>query len=327
VAADFTWRFGTNVAESSPSYQMLAETVRAIEAESGQRLKIDIKPINGYGRPAELMPLMDKGDIEVALVSTGYFADRFAANSVLELPLLYPSAVVGTKVAWQLYQDGNLDRDFRDLKVLAMWVLPPYGVFSSQRRLETVRDFRGLRIRVYSLTSGRAIARLGAIPLNVPNDRIAEALDVGALDAVTYGWESMATTPGVGGRKLVEQVKYLLDIKYAAPELAILMKRPVFEALPADLQAVVERHTGKALSMALAVQRDEGDAAVRAKLAADPRFVLSKLPPAEAAATERALAPALAEWATVVGRQGVDGDALLAKARTLAATANQSEGK
>jgi TRAP-type C4-dicarboxylate transport system substrate-binding protein len=327
AAADFTWRFGTNIAESSPSYQLLAETVRTIEAESGQRLQIDIKPINGYGRPAELLPLLDKGDIEVALASVGYFANRFAANSVMELPLLYKSATAGTKVLWQLYQDGDLNRDFHDLKVISMWMLPPYGVFSSQRKVTTARDFRGLRIRVFSLTSGRAIARLGGIPLNVPSDRIGEALAVGALDAITFSWESMSTSPGGGGKMMIDQVKYLLDLKYAAPELAILMKPRVFDALPADLQAVVERHTGRTLSMALAAQRDEADAAVRKKLAADPRFVVSSLAPAEAAATERALAPALTDWATLIRSQGVDGEALLARARTLAATANAQDSQ
>ena len=327
AAAEFTWRFGTNIAENSPSYQKLAETVHTLETESRQRLQIDIKPLNGYGRPAELLSLVDKGEIEVALISVGYFSDRFRANSVMELPLLYKSAVNGTKALWRFYQDGDLNQDFQGIKVLSMWMLAPYGVFSSQRPVATLRDFRGLRVRVFSLTSGRAMSKLGGIPLNVPSDRIGEALAVGALDAITFSWESMSTAPGGGGKKMVDQLKYLLDIQYAAPELAVVMKQSVFDALPVDLQALINQHTGRALSLEMVAQRDEADAAIKARFIADPHFVVTHLSAADSAAASQALAPALTEWAAMVQKRGVNGQALLAKARALAANGGGSESE
>ena len=171
------------------------------------------------------------------------------------------------------------------------------------------------------------MSKLGGIPLNVPSDRIGEALAVGALDAITFSWESMSTAPGGGGKRMVDQLKYLLDIQYAAPELAVVMKQSVFDALPADLQALINQHTGRALSLEMAAQRDAADAAIKARFIADPHFVVTHLSAAESTTASQALAPALTEWAAMVQKRGVNGEALLAKARALAANGGGSESE
>ena len=76
--AEFTLRFGTINAEKTASYDdVLVPFSRAIEQESNGRIEVALKPVGGYGKPAELFNLVEKGDIEIASTVQGYSPGRF----------------------------------------------------------------------------------------------------------------------------------------------------------------------------------------------------------------------------------------------------------
>src|SRR5205823_7317947 len=131
-----------------------------------------LKPLGGYGKPAELFGMVEKGDIEIASTVQGYSPGRFPQSSVMELPLMFDNSVAGTRALMGLYKEGLLDKDYASVKVLSLYMLPPYPIFTTGKKIETVRDFRGLRIRTPSITVGLAFAKLGAIPLGIPNNMV-----------------------------------------------------------------------------------------------------------------------------------------------------------
>jgi TRAP-type transport system periplasmic protein len=75
-------------------------------------------------------------------------------------------------------------KDYADLKPLALFVLPPYGLFTVNRNVTALRDLRGLRVRTPSPTVGLALARLGTIPIGLPVNAIGDNLAAGTIDAV-----------------------------------------------------------------------------------------------------------------------------------------------
>ncbi len=318
-AAEFTLRFASiNLADTAAYERILLPFAQAVEQESGGRVAVALKPMGGYGKPAELFDMAERGDIEIAATVQGYNPGRFPRSSVMELPLMFDSAVGGTETMWRLFQEGDIAADYASVKVLGLYVLPPYGIFTNGRKIDQLRDLRGLRIRTPSPTIGLALSRLGAIPVGIPVDAIGDMLESRTIDAIAYGWDSALTGKGAGSKKLVEQVNVLVDANFAAPALMVVMNRAMWNALPADLQAIVDKHSG-AFVAGNARLRDDAEALARTKLRADPRYTYRDLTAEERADMAKAIRPAIVDWKAAMARQNIDGEALYEKARALSA--------
>lgn len=179
-----------------------------------------------------------------------------------------------------------------------------------------MRDFRGLRIRTASITGGLAFARLGAIPLGIPNNLIGDTLDNGIIDAMAYGWDSARTTKGTKDKYLIEQVSVALNEPFGSPALMVVMNKAKWDALPADLKAVIEKHAPDLID-ANAKLREQMEAASRKKIEADPRFTSLTLTAEQHDNMQRIIAPAIDQWKAGMTKQGIDGDKLLQRAHEL----------
>jgi TRAP-type C4-dicarboxylate transport system substrate-binding protein len=316
-AAEVTLRFASISAADTGLYKdVFLPATQAIEADSGNRIKVDLRGLGEFGKPAELFGMVEKGDIEIANTVQGYLPGRFPQTTVVELPMLYDSAVDGTRAMWKMYEEGLFDKDDASVKVLALYVLSPYGIFSA-KNVATLKDLRGLRIRTPSPTVGLALIRLGAIPVGLPVNLVGESMAGGVIDAMAFGWDTVLSTPGVGDKKLGDQVKYLADMRFAAPALMIVMNKAAYERLPADLKAAIDKHTGGPLSMALAAARDKQDGAALAKIKADGVHVVIEPTADQRTEMARLISPAINDWAASMKKQGYDGDKLLERARAL----------
>ena len=207
-AAEVVLRFGSINTENTAAYdQVLLPFAKAVEEESGGRIEVALKPLGGYGKPAELFTMVEKGAIEMAATVQGYHPGRFPQSSVMELPFMFENSIAGTSAMMSLYKEGLLDKDYASVKVLGLYVLPPYPIFTTGKKIQSVKDFRGLRMRTPSTTVGVALAKLGAVPLGIPLNMIGDTIASGYVDAIAYGWDSTTTTKGAGGKFLADQLK------------------------------------------------------------------------------------------------------------------------
>jgi TRAP-type C4-dicarboxylate transport system substrate-binding protein len=262
--------------------------------------------------------MVERGDMEMAVTVQGYSPGRFPQSSVMELPLMFQNSVVGTKAVMALYKEGLLDKDYATVKVLGLFVLEPYPIFTTGKKIETVRSFRGVRIRAPSITVGLALSKLGAIPLGMPSQMVGETLASNTLDAVSIGWNSLLNTKGIGGKPLSDQVSVAVDAKFAAPALMLVMNRAKWEAMPPDLKAIIAKY-GPALSDGGAAARETADLASRDKVLADKRIISMSFSPAQVAELNRVVTPAIEDWKANMAKRGLDGEKLYTRARELIA--------
>jgi TRAP-type C4-dicarboxylate transport system substrate-binding protein len=318
-AADVTLRFGSiNAAGTSAFDEVLVPFAKALEAQSDQRLAVDLKPLGGFGKPVDLFPMIEKGEIEIAASVQGYHPGRFPRTSVMDLPMMYTTAETGTNTLWSLFDEGLLGSEYDSVKVLALYTLPPYGIFlAPDQKVERLRDLRGLRIRAPGVTGGLALARLGAIPIGLPLNLIGATLNDKLVDGIAYGWDSVMTTKGFGSKMLGEQVSYMIDANFAAPTLMVVMNRKVYDGLPADLRKVIDSESGLKFSKLSAQIRDRQEVKAKELVAKSPQHHLIKLSPDDKRELEQRITPVFDEWAAAMKRQGIDGAALLSRARAL----------
>jgi TRAP-type transport system periplasmic protein len=184
-AAEFVLRLGSTNPPGSAADAEFEAIARAIEQDSGGRIEVASKPAGGYGKVPEMFAMVERGDLEMCVTVQGYSPGRFPQSSVMELPLMFRNSVAGTKAMMALYKEGLLDKDFTTVKLLGLYVLEPYPIFTTGKKIETVRNFRGMRIRAPSITIGLALSRLGAISLGMPSQMVGDTLASNTLDALS----------------------------------------------------------------------------------------------------------------------------------------------
>ena len=173
-----------------------------------------------------------------------------------------------------------------------------------------------MRMRTPSTTVGVALAKLGAIPLGIPLNLIGDTIASGYVDAIAYGWDSTTTTKGAGGKLLIDQVSVVVDARLAAPALMVVMNRAKWDALPADLKAIIDKHASE-LSVGQRPIREAQEAVTKKKLQADPRITAINFSDEQRDELQRVTTPAIEEWKASMAKLGIDGERLYARAREL----------
>jgi TRAP-type C4-dicarboxylate transport system substrate-binding protein len=320
-AADVTLRFGCINAKGTVSYDGLLEPfARALEAKSDGRIAVDLQPMGGFGKPVELFPMVESGTLELASTVQGYHPGRFPRSSVMELPLLFDTGEGGSESFWKLYQEGLFGPEYDSVKVLALYVSPPFGLFvGPDTKVAGLRDLRGLRLRTPGVTIGLALSRIGVIPIGLPVNMIGSMLNDKMIDGMAFGWDVAYTTSTLGGKMMMDQVTYLVDANLAAPTLMIVMNKKLYDGLPADLRAAIDGLSGLPLVQKSGRLRDESENKAKQRAAQSATHHVVKFTDAERQELKQRIAPVYDEWVAEMKRQGIDGAALLARARALAA--------
>lgn len=317
---EVTLRLGTiNMAQQSTFKRNLVPFVEAVERDSEGRIKIELGELNKFGRPAELLPKVEKGELDIASTVQGYHPGRFPRSEVMELPMIFPTSMAGTDAMWKLFEEGLIAEDYKSLKVLSLYVLPPYSVFFADHAVASPRDLRGVSVRAPSRIIGEALDRLGMVPLGLPFNVAGEYVMQGSLEAVNLTWDTLNTTKVTPTTFLFNHVKQGLDLRFAAPALMVVMNRQRYEAMPADLRAIIDKHSGRDFSRAMAEVRDGIDVEARDAFKADKAKQVFELTPPQRKEVAERVEPVIARWVDDSKARGFDGRALLDRARALVA--------
>ena len=115
--------------------------------------------------------------------------ERYHLLNLIQIPFIFPSSTVGSRVIAQLYAEfSELREETSDVKVVGLGIGALMAIFSSQAwgPIRTLEDFKGARTRSLPLIDG-VIEALGAKPLHVGYLEISHLLETGELDATVLG--------------------------------------------------------------------------------------------------------------------------------------------
>jgi TRAP-type transport system periplasmic protein len=325
-ADQVTLRFATLNAPDTRAFKaIMLPLAQAIEKDSGGRIKVDLRGSpGGFGKPAEFADMVKRGDIEIAYTVQGYTPGRFPRTSVAELPLLFHDSQEGTRVLSGLYKEGLLAKDYDGFKVLALNASVPFTIFTAGKPITAIKDLRGMRIRVASPTSGLSLARMGAVPIGLPVNLISESITNGMVDAISFASDALVALPGANGKPVATQIKSAYDCGFAELALMFVMNQKAYDNLPKDLQAVIDRDFGPALTQALAKDRDDNEAEARKQLQDKYHITFAPFTPDQRAEMATLIAPVVDDWKKSMAGQGIDGDKLYKRTQELAAQKSAS---
>ncbi len=231
---------------SSTNYHLHNEMFLPLAAKlaeaTGGETTIRVYPGGELGAgPVKQYDRVIDGVADIVYALPGYTASQFRKTLLVELPGVVPGNEEITRTMWE-----NIDiigDEFRRTKLLGLWSAEPAKLLMAEKKIETVSDLAGLKIRVPSRNTGRVIESWGATAVSMPITEVYQSLETGVVDGV------LVDTSVLTSFKLGEVVKYVTTGMDGSNSLFMLvMNLDSWDGLDADTQAKLEAMTGAEMS-------------------------------------------------------------------------------
>lgn len=296
--------------------QILKPWGERLAAASDGRLNVQhFDAMSLGGRPPELMDQARDGVVDLSMTVVGYTPGRFPRTEVFELPFMMTSPVATSLAFWQMVEEDFRSNEYADFKVLGAWVHGP-GVIHSTDPIEKLEDMKGKTVRGPTRVINDMLSELGATPVGMPLPAIPEALSKGVINSTVIPWE---VTPAVRLTELVSNhTEFSGDESLYTATIVLVMNKAKYDALPDDLKAILDAESGAKLSEFASQIMWDYDAPGR-ELAVKNGNNIIQLDEAEVARWKEAAQPVIARWVADMDGKGIDGQALIDRARSLIA--------
>lgn len=284
-----------------------------VEADSDGRIEIQRYPsMQLGGTPPELIGQVEDGVADIVWTVAGYTPGRFPRTEVFELPFMMTDAEATSRAYWELAEQEMLDADFKNFKVLAVWVHGP-GLIHSKQPIREVSDLDGVKLRAPTRVANQLFSSLGATSIGMPVPAVPEALSKGVIDATVIPWE---VTGALKVAELVSHHTEFGDASLYTTAFIFAMNKDRYESLPDDLKAVIDANSGMEASAFAGKTMAAYDAPSR-EIAVERGNEIIELTPEEVEAWRAASQPTIDAWIAEMDEKGLDGAGLVERARAL----------
>ncbi len=213
---------------------MWPQLIKMMEDATGGRVTAQIK--YRLGPPPAQMDLVQDGAADLSWIFHGYQAGRFTATKLIELPGYEGDAEAASVAYWRGHEAhlGAAD-EHKGVKLVALMTHGPAQLHSS-RKVTSLDQVSGMKLRVPGGVGGDAGAALGATGIQVPAPKVYETLASNAADGVVMPYEARK------GFKLTEVAQNVYEIPGGLyrGSFAIILNQETFDGLPEDVRAALD---------------------------------------------------------------------------------------
>jgi TRAP-type C4-dicarboxylate transport system substrate-binding protein len=242
VAAEQVLKMSFFGPAKDPTYaDVLEPWMNAINEDGKGILRIDAFPGGALvkGAAGQAKAVMD-GVVDMAWVVPAYTPGRFPDNDVMELSGIFDN-VKETSIVFRRLYDRGLLSGYEDFYVPLLSTTHPYAIHTKDP-VKSMDDIKGLKLRAGGPVASAAIKALGGVPVGMPIPGVAENISKGVLDGTGSEWNVMYSF------KIIEVAKNHYMQRLGTVPLSVLMNKTSFEGLTPEAQAIIEKHSGEALS-------------------------------------------------------------------------------
>ena len=232
----------------SPKHPMhvrvMAPMVEALGKASGGKLTARIYPAGELGKgPVQQYKRALDGVADIVFGIPGYTSTAFPRTLLVALPGVTDGPVDATNMMWAAY-DTYLNTEFQKVKMLSLWANDLAVLITKDKPVRSVADVKGMKVRAPDAIGAKTIEAWGAVPVNMPVDKVYNAFNTGIVDAVYIG------ASGIGSFKLNEIGKYYTTgMPSVVAAFYLIMNKNSWDGLSAEEQGLIEQVTGKELSL------------------------------------------------------------------------------
>jgi TRAP-type C4-dicarboxylate transport system substrate-binding protein len=235
ASAQVKWEMTTEYPASNISGEGISEFAKLIAERSARRLLINPSFDASSGiTSGQMLDAVRKGEVSAGDAFAGPLAAVDPIFAIPSLPFLVQSIDDARRLAdlaRPRYRE-ILKRNGVHLLYVTIW--PATGLWS-KRPVATIGDLRSLSIRAYDYNSAGVMNIAGAKAESLPFGEAISKLRNGSLDAI------LSSGDGGAGRQLWDFLPNFTPINYAIPVSVAFVQSAAFDALPTDLQVIVDK--------------------------------------------------------------------------------------
>lgn len=241
-------------------------------------------------------------DNTVQFGDDGFFQGNVPIGGVMRLPMLIttPDEMAKASAIVLPYLEAAYAK--KNIVLLGYYHYPVQSAWST-RKLASLEDLKGSKMRVTSAEQGEFVRRFGGIPVTLGSAEVPSALDRGVVDGVF-------TAASGGGRIWKDLLKHQYGIGPNFFDAVLIANKDAFDKLSPAQQAKLRQQAREAAQWITAeTAREEGEVAAQLKAAG---IVMAPVSTGDIEAGSRRMASYWDEWAKSRGPEAVE---ILAKIR------------
>jgi TRAP-type C4-dicarboxylate transport system substrate-binding protein len=297
-----TWEcYVYNPLAKQPSVDAVIRMIEEIKQKTNGELLINLHlggslPIKADSITAAL------ADNVIQFGDDGFATGTIPITGVLRLPMLLqsPSDLDKAMAIVRPYLEAAYGK--RGIEVLGQYSYP-FQVIWGRKKITSLADIKGSKLRVTSVEQGEFIRRFGGVSLTMGSPDVAAALDRGVVDG------GLTASSG-GGLAWHDLLKYRFAFPTSYVNSTYVVNKEAMDKLPAATQKIV-RDAGLAWSDWATKEMNRQEDEVTAQFGKEG-MVLTAATPAEIAEATEKMQPYWADWAKA---HGADSTAALAAIR------------
>ena len=297
---------------SSVHDKFIVPWARKVQADSGDRIRIDIFPsMQLGGAPARLFDQARDGDADIVWTTPSLTPGRFPKIEMFDLPFVPSRRALVSSKALADFAALNLKDEFHEVRPLC-FSCTDRGVIHANQPIRTVEDIKDLKIHVPTQRAGEALHLLGAQPVPMPIGQLVLAVNQNVIEGCLDPWHIM---PALRLNDLLKTHTEFSETSPSSTTFVLAMNSAAYDRLPRDLKAVIDNNSGQVAAGMAGAMWDIEAASVADGVARGGDTIVTLLP--EAVAHWRKLTePVVETWVKEMKEQKVDGGRLLASAHT-----------
>jgi len=149
-------------------------------------VKFEFYPAGQLGKPETALQLVRSGGIDLLLAAAPYTPDKLPLSEVGGLPGMGQTACQVSKSVGKLFgPEGILTKvEYAPLGLHPLYdgSTPPYEVMTSKKRVTSLADMKGLRLKAAGGPEADALRALGAVPVQMNSVDVYQSVERGVLD-------------------------------------------------------------------------------------------------------------------------------------------------
>jgi TRAP-type C4-dicarboxylate transport system substrate-binding protein len=245
-----------------PNHSFHKELVRwgeELSKKSNGRLTIKVFPSGQMGPTPRQFDLVRTGVADIGVGLTGATPGRFPMTEISNLPFAVTDSESASKAMTE-FAPKYLAQEYAGVKLLQLVITSPLKFHMTKAKLNTLADFKGLRIRYAGELFAESIKAFGGTPVAVPPGEVVDAMGKGTVDGAMFPHE------GAQSFQVGTVAKFSYEPGINAASFFWIMNPASYEKLPADLRALIDQTTGPANAERIGKVLDDAEVEGRAYL-------------------------------------------------------------
>ena len=249
-------KFSHVVAPDTPKGKGALRFKELAEQRTNGRVKVEVYPNSQLYKDKEEMEALQLGAVQMLAPSLAKFGPLGVKEfEVFDLPFIFDDYA-----DLHMVTQGPVGKllmsklDAKGIKGLAFWD-NGFKSFSANTPIRTPADLKGKKMRIQSSkVLEEQMRALGALPQVIPFSEVYQSLQTGVVDGTENPISNVYT------QKMHEVQKFLSLTRHGYLGYAVIVNKPFWDGLPADIRTQLERAMKEATLQANTTAEKQNDA-------------------------------------------------------------------